>query len=48
MKPLQIAGLVFVILALISFISQTGPMWGRVVVLLLGLGSLAYDYFGKK
>jgi len=37
MKPLQIGGLVLVILALIGFISALAPLWSRIVVLGLGL-----------
>ena len=37
MKPLQIAGLVLVILATMGFVSGIAPMWSPIVVLVLAM-----------
>ena len=47
MKPLQVGGLVLVILAIIAFISAIAPLWSRIVVLGLGLIVLVAGRSGK-
>jgi|GEM_PF-5360991 len=37
MRPLQVAGLVLLILGIIGFVSGTAPLWSRAVVLVLGV-----------
>jgi hypothetical protein len=36
-KPIQYAALVFMIIGLIGVIGETGPVWARYALLLLGI-----------
>ena len=48
MKTFQIIGLVLVILGLMGFVSGTGSLLARLLVLGLGVISLIYGYAAKK